>query len=179
MTARANTFWLTGLSGAGKSTLAIAVQGIISSAYCKNLYLLDGDVLRGSELCKSLGFSREDRKENLRRAASVAAILNDAGVTVIASFISPYEEDRAMVKSIIGEGFREIWIHTPLEVCESRDVKGLYKKARSGSIPNFTGLTDPYEIPTAPDFVVQTAGFTPSESACSLAAYIESVCRTT
>lgn len=152
----ARTVWLTGLSGAGKSTLAnetarsLTAQGV---ACC----VLDGDELRKG-LNSNLGFTAEDRKENIRRTAEVAAILNAAKVTVLASLISPLRVDRGMACSIIGrERFIEVHVSTPLQVCERRDPKGLYQKSRKGLLPGFTGISAPYEIPLSPDLVIDTS----------------------
>lgn len=147
--------WFTGLSGAGKSSLASKVE---SALYTKGIltYTLDGDNVREG-LNVNLGFGEEDRRENLRRIAEVAKLLLDAGVVVLASFISPLEKDRKLITEIIGkENIIEIFVNTPIEVCEQRDVKGLYKKARAGKIENFTGVNAPYEPPLAPDLEIKT-----------------------
>lgn len=140
--------WITGLSGAGKSSIAYALEKeLISTGHL--CYVLDGDNVRHG-LNKNLGFSPEDRTENIRRVAEVAKLMMDSGVIVISAFISPYLNDRAIAKSIIGESnFFEIYVSTPLTICEARDPKGLYKKARAGLIPNFTGVDDKYEAPKA------------------------------
>ena len=117
--------------------------------------LLDGDNIRMG-LNKNLGFTETDRVENIRRIAEVAKLMNDAGLIVLTAFISPYEKDRENARQIIGEDFFEVYVSTPIEECERRDVKGLYKKARKGEIPNFTGITSPYEVPAAPDLVINT-----------------------
>lgn len=151
------TIWLTGLSGAGKSTIANALE--------KRLYMegkhtmsLDGDNVRMG-LNKNLGFKEQDRIENIRRVAEVAKLMNDAGLIVIVSFISPFEADRENARRIIGEeAFKEVYISTPIEECEKRDVKGLYQKARAGEIPNFSGISSPYEIPKNPDITLDTTG---------------------
>ena len=119
--------------------------------------LLDGDNVRMG-LNQNLGFSEEDRVENIRRIAEVSKLMNDAGLIVLTSFISPFRQDRRNAKNIIGERFVEVYISTPLEECEKRDVKGLYKKARNGEISNFTGITSPYEAPEHPDIVIDTTG---------------------
>ena len=150
------TLWMTGLSGAGKSTLANAML-LRLKAKNQSVVIVDGDELR-TGLCANLGFSREDRRENVRRAAQACRMLNDAGVTVIAALVSPYREDRAMVREIVGEqAFLEVWIATSLEVCELRDTKGLYRKARANLVPAFTGISDPYEPPLNASLVLDTA----------------------
>ena len=147
--------WFTGLSGSGKSTLANMVEKRLFDEGV-HAFSLDGDNVRGG-LNNNLGFSREDREENLRRIAEVAKLFIDSGAVVIASFISPLNSDRDFVKKIIGESdFVEVFVNTPLEVCESRDVKGLYKKARAGEIKNFTGIDAPYEEPKKPAIEVKT-----------------------
>lgn len=139
------TIWLTGLSGSGKSTIANLVdQKLYELGY--HSYILDGDNTR-LDLNKDLGFSDDDRIENIRRVSEVSKLLNDSGIITIASFISPFEINREQAKEIIGEDFIEIFIKTDLEVCEMRDPKGLYKKARLGEIKDFTGISSPYEIP--------------------------------
>ena len=117
--------------------------------------LLDGDNIRMG-LNKNLGFTEADRVENIRRIAEVAKLMNDAGLIVLTAFISPYEKDRENAREIIGDDFYEVYVSTPIEECERRDVKGLYKKARKGEIPNFTGITSPYEIPRSPDLIINT-----------------------
>ena len=153
---KAHTIWLTGLSGSGKSTLAKALEkrlvqeGVLA-------FLLDGDNIRHG-LNRDLGFSNEDRKENIRRIAEVASLMNDAGVVVITAFISPFIEDRLAARETIGgDRFSEVYVSTPLEVCEKRDPKGLYQKARAGEIKGFTGLDAPYEPPEKPDFTLDTS----------------------
>jgi bifunctional enzyme CysN/CysC len=139
------TIWFTGLSGSGKTTLANALEKRLF-AMGKHTMLLDGDNVRHG-LNMNLGFKEADRIENIRRVAEVAKLLNEAGIIVLTSFISPFESDRENAGNIIGDAFKLIYINTPLTVCESRDVKGLYAKARRGEIPNFTGVTDVYEAP--------------------------------
>lgn len=147
--------WFTGLSGSGKSTLANMVEKKLFESGI-HTFSLDGDNVRNG-LNKNLGFSREDRVENLRRIAEVSKLFVDSGSLVIASFISPLKSDRDFVKGIIGDDdFVEVFVNTPLEVCESRDVKGLYKKARAGEIKNFTGIDTPYEAPKSPDVEIET-----------------------
>ena len=149
------TVWFTGLSGAGKSTIANIVEKKLV-AEGRYTMLLDGDNVRMG-LNRDLGFTEEDRVENIRRIAEVAKLMNDAGLIVLVAFISPYARDREHAKKIIGESFREVYVSTSLEECERRDVKGLYKKARDGKIPNFTGISSPYEVPLHPDMQVDTA----------------------
>jgi bifunctional enzyme CysN/CysC len=149
------TLWLTGLSGSGKSTIARQLERELTDMG-HACYILDGDNIRHG-LNRDLGFSAEDRSENIRRVAEVARLFNDAGILVITAFISPYLVDRAQAREVIGGGFVEIFVDTPLDVCEQRDPKGLYKKARSGEIPQFTGITDPYEAPENPELTLTTA----------------------
>ena len=157
----ATTLWLTGLSAAGKSTLANAVADALRAAGV-DCRVLDGDVVR-AEFSRDLGFSKADRSENIRRVARRCRELNDAGTSVIAALISPYREDRAAARAIVGDAqFAEVFVATPIEVCEARDPKGLYARARAGTIANFTGISDPYEIPFEPDLRLDTA-------TCSLA----------
>lgn len=150
------TLWFTGLSGSGKSALANAIEKRLSVSG-RYTMLLDGDNIRMG-LNKNLGFEPEDRIENIRRIAEVAKLMNDAGLIVLTSFISPFRSDRQNARRIIGEGnFVEIYVSTPLEECERRDVKGLYRKAREGKIPNFTGISSPYEAPEHAEVVVDTS----------------------
>ncbi|MCY2686932.1 adenylyl-sulfate kinase [Salinimicrobium sp. TH3] len=147
--------WFTGLSGSGKSTIANKLEKRLFEEGIK-VYALDGDNIR-SGLSKGLSFTREDRWENNRRISEVAKLFMDAGMIAITAFISPLKEDRDQAKKIIGrENFIEVFINTPLEVCEERDVKGFYKKARAGKIENFTGISAPYEAPVRPDFEIKT-----------------------
>ena len=149
------TVWFTGLSGSGKSTLAFSLERrlIDTGRAC---YVLDGDNVR-HRLNRDLGFSPKDRAENIRRIAEVAQLMNDAGLIVITAFISPFREDRDMARGIIGaERFIEVFLDAGLQVCEQRDPKGLYKKARSGEIPGFTGISSPYELPEAPELTLNT-----------------------
>ncbi len=147
--------WLTGLSGSGKTTLA----GLLERALLENgniVYSLDGDTLR-SGLNKDLAFSDADRKENIRRAGELCRILADAGLVVITSFISPFKADRDAVRNLFPKGqFIEVYIKASVEICEKRDTKGLYKKARAGEIKNFTGINSAYEVPLAPELIVDT-----------------------
>ena len=150
------TIWFTGLSGSGKSTLANAVEKVLH-LQGKHTMLLDGDNIRMG-LNSNLGFEEQDRIENIRRIAEVSKLMNDAGLIVLTSFISPYRADRERARKIIGnDDFIEIYVSTPLEVCEQRDTKGLYKKARSDAIPNFTGISSPYEPPINPEIVIDTS----------------------
>ncbi len=142
--------WFTGLSGSGKSTIANAVESKLIEM-CKHTYLLDGDNIRMG-LNKGLTFSDEDRIENIRRIGEVSKLFVDAGTIVLTAFISPFQKERDAVRSLVGkEEFIEVFIDTPLEVCELRDPKGLYQKARKGEIPNFTGISSPYEAPLNPE----------------------------
>ena len=143
---KAFTIWMSGLSGSGKSTIANLVEEkLISLGY--HTYILDGDNTRMG-LNKDLGFSEEARVENIRRVSEVCKLMNDAGLIVICSFISPFEKNREQAKEIIGEGFMEIFIDADLSTCEERDPKGLYKKARTGEIKEFTGISSPFEMPS-------------------------------
>lgn len=152
---RATTIWFTGLSGAGKSTLANALEKRLFSMG-KHTMLLDGDNVRMG-LNKNLGFDEKDRIENIRRIAEVAKLMNDGGLIVLTSFISPYRLDRRNAKEIIGENYFEIYVSTPMDECEKRDVKGLYKEARAGHLSQFTGISSPYEVPENPDIIVDTS----------------------
>ncbi len=147
--------WLSGLSGSGKSTLALRLEHyLFHEGY--NVFLLDGDNVRNG-LNSDLGFSAADRKENIRRVGEVAKLMLDAGLVVICAFISPYEEERALVKRIVGKNrYTEVYVNCPLQVCEMRDAKGLYAKARQGIIKDFTGISAPYEAPQVPDVEVKT-----------------------
>ncbi|TKC83586.1 adenylyl-sulfate kinase [Trinickia terrae] len=165
------SFWLTGLSGAGKSTIAFELEQRLR-ADGRPCTVLDGDNLRYGLNC-DLGFSEDDRRENIRRTGEVARLMNDAGLIVIASLISPYRKDRATAQRIIGEDrFIEVHVSTPLEVCVARDPKGLYKKARQGEIRHFTGVTSPYEPPLAPSVVVDTSQLAHGGAAAELHAYL-------
>jgi adenylyl-sulfate kinase len=150
------TVWLTGLSGAGKSTIAAALERQLID-HARACYMLDGDNVRAG-INRDLGFGPEDRRENIRRIAEIARLMNDAGLVVITAFISPYRADRQMAREIIGaDCFMEVHIDAPLEICERRDPKGLYRKARRGELAEFTGVTAPYEPPENPDLVLATA----------------------
>src|SRR4028119_694435 len=147
------TVWFTGLSGAGKTTISSAIEKKLKS-YGYKVEVLDGDLVR-QNLTKGLGFSKEDRDENIRRVGFVSALLTRNEVIVLVSAISPYQETRQEVRHRIGN-FVEVYVNAPLEVCEKRDVKGLYKKARSGEIKNFTGINDPYQPPLNPEVECRT-----------------------
>ena len=150
------TIWLTGLSGSGKSTIAHSLEEKLFERGIAT-YVLDGDNIRFG-LNKDLGFSREDREENIRRIGEVAKLFVDAGIITITAFISPYRSDRDNVRSIHSKAdFIEVYVKCPIEICEQRDVKGLYKKARNGEIKGFTGIDAPYEEPENPEIVVDTA----------------------
>jgi adenylylsulfate kinase len=161
------TIWFTGLSGAGKTTIGAQVAKELRDRQYK-IEVLDGDIVR-KNLTKGLGFSREDRDENIRRIGFVAHLLTRNGVVVIVSAISPYNEIRQQVKQTIGN-FIEVYVNSPLAVCESRDVKGLYKRARAGEIKNFTGIDDPYEPPIDPDVECKTDQETEAESVAKVLA---------
>lgn len=155
--------WFTGLSGSGKSTIANLVE---KALYAEGIqvYSLDGDNIRAG-INKGLTFTAEDRKENLRRIAEIGKLFVNAGTIAIGAFVSPLKEDRELVKSIVGEqDFLEIFVNTSLEECERRDVKGLYKKARAGEIPNFTGISAPYEAPEHPFIEIKTEEMTAEEA---------------
>jgi adenylylsulfate kinase len=146
--------WFTGLSGSGKSTLANHIEQELFQKGIKT-FILDGDNIRQG-LSKGLTFSSEDRIENLRRIGEVVKLMCDAGLVVIATFISPFNRERQSLRNLIGNSFYEIFVDTPLAVCEQRDVKGLYKKARSGEISDFTGISSPFEVPLSPDIHINT-----------------------
>ncbi|MDF9842154.1 MULTISPECIES: adenylyl-sulfate kinase [unclassified Paenibacillus] len=166
---QAMTIWLTGLSGAGKSTIASMLTDRLTKLGIAAEWL-DGDELRRT-LGKGLGFSREDRFENIRRAVYLAEILNRHGVVTVVSLISPYAEMRDYARRTLPR-FAEVYVDCPLDVCEARDVKGMYAKVRRGEIPSFTGISDPYEIPTGPEMTLNTAGQTPEESVNTLLAWL-------
>lgn len=154
--------WMTGLSGSGKSTVAIGVERELHKRgiLCR---ILDGDNIRAG-INSNLGFSAEDRRENIRRIAEIGKLFVDTGIVTIACFVSPTLELRQMAREIIGEkDFREVYIATPLEECERRDVKGLYARARRGEVKDFTGISAPFEAPTAPDLSLDTSQMTPEE----------------
>jgi adenylylsulfate kinase len=152
---RAKLLWFTGLSGSGKSTIAHALEERLHQRGCRT-YVFDGDNVRHG-LCNDLGFSIQDRTENIRRIGEMSKLFVDAGVIALTAFISPIREDREKVRGLFSEGdFIEVYIKASIETCESRDVKGLYKKAREGEIKNFTGITSPYEAPDNPEIIVDT-----------------------
>jgi len=169
---RACVLWFTGLSGSGKSTIANAVESKLLELE-KHTYLLDGDNIRMG-LNKGLSFSETDRVENIRRIGEVSKLFVDAGVIVLTAFISPFVKDREQVRSLLNVGeFLEVFIDTPLEVCESRDPKGLYQKARTGEIPNFTGISSPYEAPANPEIWLKTNDMSVEEAASMVLAYLK------
>ncbi|WP_406629411.1 adenylyl-sulfate kinase [Ornithobacterium rhinotracheale] len=160
---KGKVFWFSGLSGSGKSSLANLLEVELHQKGFKT-YVLDGDNIRFG-LNKDLGFSAEDRKENLRRIGEVAKLFVDAGVIVLAAFITPYEAERESLRQIVGENdFVHIFVDCPVEVCAQRDVKGLYEKAKKGEIKNFTGVSAPFEIPAQNDLIIKTDTETPAES---------------
>ncbi len=166
--------WLTGLPSSGKSTIAYTVEhALVNRGHLA--YVLDGDNIRFG-LNKNLGFSAEDRAENIRRIGEVGKLFVDGGYITLASFVSPYREDRDGVRALMADGdFAEVFIDTPVELCEERDPKGLYKKARAGEIPNFTGVSDPYEAPENAEMVIKTATGTPEEAAAQILAMLEQI----
>ncbi len=169
---RGQVVWLTGLSGAGKSTIANLVEKRLH-ALGRHTYLLDGDNVRHG-LNKNLGFTEEDRVENIRRVAEVAKLMVDAGLIVLTAFISPFRAERRMAREILESGeFIEVFVDTPLAVAEERDVKGLYAKARAGQLKNFTGIDSPYEAPEAPELRIDTTAMTPVEAAERIVAWLE------
>lgn len=155
--------WLTGLSGSGKSTLANALSKRLHEMG-KRSFVLDGDNIRHG-LCQGLGFSPEDRKENIRRISEVAKLFVEAGIITITAFISPYREEREKARTLFDQGeFIEAYIKCPIEKCEQRDPKGLYQKARAGVIPSFTGISAPYEVPDTPEIVIESSKWTVDQS---------------
>lgn len=168
------TLWFTGLSGSGKSTIAYTLEHALVER--GNLaYVLDGDNIRFG-LNKNLGFSAADREENIRRIGEVAKLFADAGVITMTSFISPYRKDRDLVRALHVEGklpFIEVFVNTPIETCEQRDPKGLYKKARAGQIKNFTGIDDPYEAPLKPELTLDATHTSPQDATVQLMEYLK------
>jgi adenylylsulfate kinase len=166
------TVWMTGLSASGKSTIACILEQMLLHKK-KHAYRLDGDNIRMG-LNKNLGFSAEDRGENIRRIGEVAKLFADAGVIAITSFISPYSKDRDNVRAMNKPGeFIEVYINVSLATAEKRDPKGLYKKARAGQLKGFTGIDDPYEAPEKPELVIDTENFQPAQAAEQILAYLE------
>jgi adenylylsulfate kinase len=166
------TIWLTGLSGSGKSTIAVDLEKRLAERGTRT-YILDGDNIRHG-LNKNLGFSPADRTENIRRIGEVAKLFTDAGIVALTAFISPYRDDRDQVRKIMADGdFIEVHVDCPVEVCEQRDVKGLYKKARAGEIKEFTGISAPYEAPEKAELTINTAGQSVEDSAKQILAYLE------
>jgi len=164
--------WFTGLSGSGKSTLAHAVEEELHKAGCRT-FVFDGDNVRYG-LCANLGFSEEDRHENIRRIGEMAKLFTEAGVIALTAFISPYKKDRERVRALVSENdFIEIYCDSPLRVCEERDVKGLYKKARAGVIQNYTGVSSPYEPPENPDLHLDTAGNSVEDNTEKVLAFLQ------
>jgi len=169
---RGVTVWLTGLSGSGKSTLARRLEAALFERGCE-VYVLDGDNMRYG-LNRDLGFSPEDRAENIRRVGEVARLLTNFGAIVITAFISPYRADRDMTRGLMPAGdFLEGYVDCSLEVCEERDPKGLYKKARRGELKDFTGISAPYEAPESPELVIRTERRTPAECVGQILEYLE------
>lgn len=166
------TVWMTGLSASGKSTIACILEQMLLSRR-KHAYRLDGDNIRHG-LNKNLGFSAEDRAENIRRIGEVAKLFTDAGVIAITSFISPYKKDRDAVRANLKSGeFIEVYVKVSLEAAEQRDPKGLYKKARAGQLKGFTGIDDPYEAPEAPEILIDTELASAEEAALQIFSYLE------
>lgn len=167
---KGGVLWLTGLSGAGKTTVALETEKRLFDRGW-HAYVLDGDNVRHG-LSSDLNFSPEDRTENIRRIGEVASLFADAGLIVISAFISPYRRDRRIARAVATSGFHEIYLDATMSVCEQRDPKGLYAKARSGEIPEFTGISAPYEQPEQADFVLDTANLSVTESVDRLESYI-------
>ena len=170
---RGCTIWMTGLSAAGKSTLAFTLEHALVQRN-RLAYVLDGDNIRHG-LNSNLGFSAQDREENIRRIGEVAKLFADSGFITMTSFISPYRKDRQLARKIHDEAglfFMEVFVDAPIEVCEERDPKGLYKKARRGEVKNFTGIDDPYEQPETPELRIRTAEFTPQQGAMKILGYL-------
>jgi len=168
---RGATLWFTGLSGSGKSTVAVALEKALWERSVRS-YILDGDNVRHG-LNNDLGFSPEDRTENIRRIGEVAKLFTEAGVINLTAFISPYRADRDRVRALMKPGdFIEVYVDCPIEVCEQRDVKGLYAKARAGKIPEFTGISAPYEAPEKPEIVLKTGELSEAQSVAVLLEYL-------
>ncbi len=166
------TIWLTGLSGSGKSTIAVELEhALVENRH--QAYILDGDNIRHG-LNKNLGFSPEDRTENIRRIGEVAKLFTDVGIITITAFLSPYREDRDAVRRLLSDGeFIEVYVKCPLDVCEERDTKGLYKKARAGEVKDFTGISAPYEEPLNPELTIDSSKLTVEESTRAVLNYLE------
>ena len=169
---RSAVLWFTGLSASGKSSIAQALQAVLFEHGCQS-YVLDGDNIRHG-LNKDLGFSPEDREENIRRIGEVAALFRDAGFLVSTAFISPYRADRDKVRQLCGEGFIEVYVRCPVDVCADRDPKGLYQKAREGKIPEFTGISAPYEEPQHPELILDTAALSLEDCVRVVVEYLQS-----
>jgi len=166
------TVWFTGLSGSGKSTIAVAVEKALWERGVRT-YILDGDNVRHG-LNSNLGFSPEDRTENIRRIGEVSKLFNDAGLVALTAFISPYRDDRDKVRALMADGdFLEVFVDCPVEECEKRDVKGLYAKARAGQIKEFTGISAPYEEPSKPELVLRTAELSEQQSTDKVIAHLQ------
>ena len=164
--------WFTGLSGSGKSTLSHALEDILHKNKVRT-YVLDGDNIRRG-LCNDLGFSDNDRTENIRRIGEVSKLMMEAGVIVLSAFISPFIKDRRVVRKLVGDSeFVEVYCNASLEVCESRDIKGLYKKARLGKISEFTGISSPYETPEQPELILETGAESIDECIDKLLCYLK------
>ena len=166
------TIWLTGLSGSGKSTIAVELEhALLENSH--QAYILDGDNIRHG-LNKNLGFSSEDRSENIRRIGEVAKLFTDANIITITAFISPYRQDRENARKLQKDGeFIEVYVKCPLDVCEQRDTKGLYKKARAGEVKEFTGISAPYEEPLNPEITIDTSKLSVEESTKAILSYLE------
>lgn len=169
---KGTVIWFTGLSGSGKTTLANGLEQELFKLGYKT-FILDGDNLRGG-LCSDLGFSEEDRSENIRRVSEVAKLMMDSGLIVLAAFVTPFEKDRELVSKLLGnEDLVSVYVDCPLNICEQRDVKGLYKKARSGELKNFTGISSPFEVPNNADLSLKTGEFSKEVLVKQLINYIK------
>ena len=166
----AAVLWFTGLSGAGKSTIAHATEELLHQLGCRT-YVLDGDNVRHG-LCGDLGFSLDDRHENIRRIGEMSKLFADAGVIILTAFISPMHADRERVRRLVGTDFIEIYCRCPVEVCEGRDVKGLYKKARAGEIKDFTGVSAPYEEPDNSELIIDSSRMTIEDSVAAVMMFL-------
>mmetsp|Transcript_18800 Transcript_18800/g.40916 ORF Transcript_18800/g.40916 Transcript_18800/m.40916 type:complete len:209 (-) Transcript_18800:2003-2629(-) len=174
---RGVTLWFTGLSGSGKSTIATALERELLLRHKKTIYVLDGDNIRHG-LCSDLGFGTTDRQENIRRIGEVCNLFTDAGTIVLAAFVSPYKEDRDKVRLLLGKNgerknFIEIHVQASVSTCEERDPKGLYKRARAGEIPNFTGISAPFEAPENPEVVLKSGEKSVEECVSQLVTYLK------